>query len=68
MVIVVVGLGSIVVDAKSDALVSGSTGSSSIVPDSTSGSSWPQNLSITAIRLSCSNYAQWAKYVEVYVG
>ena len=31
-----------------------------------SGSSWPQNLSITAIRLNGSNYDQWAKSVEVY--
>ena len=49
-------------DAKSDTLVFGS----SVVPNSTFGSSWPHNLSITAIRLNGNNYAQWARSVEVY--
>ena len=58
----VVGLDFVAMDAKSDIVVSGS----SSVSDSTSGSSWPHNLSITAIWLNGSNYAQWTKYVEVY--
>ena len=57
MVIVVVGLGFIAMDAKSDTLGSGSPGSS-VVPDSTSDSSWPYNLSVTAIWLNDSNYTQ----------
>ena len=67
-VIIVVGLGYVVINAKSNALVSGSTSSSSsfVVPNSTSSSSWPYNLSITAIRLNGSNYAQWTKSVEIY--
>ena len=27
---------------------------------------WPHNLSITATRLNGINYAQWAKFVEIY--
>ena len=65
MVIIVVSLDSIAMDAKSDTPASGLSGSS-VVPDSTSGSPWPHNLSINAIWLNDSNYAQWTKSVEVY--
>ena len=51
MVIVVVGLGFVVMDAKSDIHVSGS----SDAPDSTSGSSWLHSLFINTIWLSYSN-------------
>ena len=54
MVIVVVGLGSVAMDAKSNPLVSSLSGSST--PDSTPGSSWPLNLSITAIWTNGSNF------------
>ena len=53
MVIIVVGLGAIAIDGKFDPPVSGF----SAALNSTSSSSWPHNLSITAIQLSGSNYA-----------
>ena len=43
-----------------------SSSGSFVALDFTFGSSWLHNFSITAIRLNGSNYAQWAKFVEIY--
>ena len=59
-----VGLGSVAMDVKSYTPKFGLSGYF-VVPDSTSGSSWPHNLSITAIKLNISNYTQWAKSIEI---
>ena len=58
--VIVVRLGSVGMNAKFEAHVFGSTdlSSSFVAPDSTSGSFWPHNLSITTIQLNDSNYAK----------